>query len=205
MSIKHVAVAGNIGAGKTSLCSLLSEEFGWQVNYESTDDNPYLEDFYENMERWSFNLQIYFLNNRYRQLLDIHRGNQTVIQDRSIYEDAYIFAPNLHQMGLMTKRDFENYFDLFRLMSSQVNAPDLLIYLQAEVPTLVRHIQKRGRDYEANMSLNYLGRLNERYDAWIKGYGEGNLLVIDVNQLDFIDRPSDRRKVVDLVAKSLDL
>lgn len=200
---KHIAIAGNIGAGKTTLCKLLSENFGWDVNYESTEDNPYLADFYEDMNRWSFNLQIYFLNNRYRQVLDIQSGNKTVIQDRSIYEDAYIFAPNLHKMGLMATRDYENYFDLFQLMSSQVNAPDLLIYLKASVPTLVNHIQKRGRDYESSMSLNYLGLLNERYENWIDGYSRGKLLVLDVNALDYSDNPDDRQFVIDEVSKSL--
>lgn len=205
MKPKHIAVAGNIGAGKTSLCELLSHEFGWDVNYESTDDNPYLEDFYDNMERWSFNLQIYFLNNRYRQILDIHKGDKTVIQDRSIYEDAHIFAPNLHQMGLMTARDFKNYFDLFVLMSSQVRPPDLLIYLKADVPTLVNHIQKRGRDYETNMSLNYLKRLNDRYESWIDGYETGNLLVLDVAKLDYINNLEHKKGVVEMVAKALNI
>lgn len=200
---QHIAIAGNIGAGKTTLCKLLSGYFGWDVNYESTDDNPYLADFYEDMNRWSFNLQIYFLNNRYRQVLDIQRGNKTVIQDRSIYEDAYIFAPNLHKMGLMTARDYQNYFDLFQLMSSQVNAPDLLIYLKASVPTLVNHIQKRGRDYESSMSLNYLGLLNERYENWIDGYNRGELLILDVNTLDYSDNPKDRQFVIDQVSRSL--
>lgn len=198
---KHIAVAGNIGAGKTSLCSLLGESFGWEINYESTDDNPYLADFYDDMSRWSFNLQIYFLNNRYRQILEIQQGLKTVIQDRSIYEDAHIFAPNLHQMGLMSSRDFENYFDLFKLMSSQVNAPDLLIYLKASVPTLVNHIQRRGRDYESNMSINYLKHLNERYESWISEYQEGRLLILDVDTLNYVDSAEDR----DFVLKQVDL
>lgn len=202
---KHIAIAGNIGAGKTSLCDLLSKHFGWEVNYESTDDNPYLEDFYNDMERWAFNLQIYFLNNRYRQILNIHKGNQTVVQDRSIYEDAHIFAPNLHQMGLMTARDFTNYFDLFKLMSSQVKAPDLLIYLQASVPTLVDHIQKRGRDYETSMSLDYLHRLNDRYEKWIENYDAGKLLVLDVNKLNYIDRSEDREEVINKISDILGL
>ncbi|MCH2045083.1 MAG: deoxynucleoside kinase [Saprospiraceae bacterium] len=200
---KHIAIAGNIGAGKTSLCDLLSKHFGWEVNYESTDDNPYLEDFYNDMDRWAFNLQIYFLNNRYRQILDIHNGNKTVIQDRSIYEDAHIFAPNLHQMGLMTSRDFKNYFDLFQLMSSQVKAPDLLIYLQANVPTLVDHIQKRGRDYETSMSLDYLHRLNDRYEKWIENYDTGKLLILDVNKLNYIDRLDDREEVINKISNAL--
>ncbi len=202
---KHIAIAGNIGAGKTTLCELLSNHFDWEVNYESTDDNPYLEDFYNDMNRWSFNLQIYFLNNRYRQIVDIQKGDKTVIQDRSIYEDAHIFAPNLHQMGLMPARDFKNYFDLFQLMSSQVNPPDLLIYLKASVPTLVKHIQKRGRDYESTMSLNYLQSLNDKYNEWIDSYSIGNLLVLDVNELDYKDNAEHRQFVVEEVSKKLNL
>lgn len=205
MKPKHIAIAGNIGAGKTTLCELLSNHYGWEVNYESTDDNPYLEDFYNDMSRWSFNLQIYFLNNRYRQILEIQSGSKTVIQDRSIYEDAHIFAPNLHKMGLMATRDFHNYFDLFKLMSSQVNAPDLLIYLKASVPTLVNHIQKRGRDYESTMSLNYLKSLNDKYEDWIENYKEGKLLVLDVNELDYKNNNDHRQFVIDEVSKQLNI
>jgi deoxyadenosine/deoxycytidine kinase len=200
---KHIAVAGNIGAGKTSLCEMLGQHFGWEINYESTDDNPYLADFYTDMSRWSFNLQIYFLNNRYRQILEIQSGHRTVIQDRSIYEDAHIFAPNLHDMGLMSGRDFKNYFDLFLLMSSQVNAPDLLIYLKASIPTLVHHIQRRGRDYEANMSLNYLKHLNDKYENWINGYQHGNLLVLDVDKLNYVDNQADKDFVLERVKEAL--
>ena len=158
----HIAIAGNIGAGKTSLSEKLAQFFDWEVHYESTDDNPYLSDFYHDMHRWSFNLQVYFLHSRYSQILDIQSGSKTVIQDRTIYEDANIFAPNLHDMGLMDGRDFENYSNLFKTMSSQVKAPDLLIYLRASTSTLVKHIQNRGRDYEGSMSIDYLKRLNER-------------------------------------------
>ncbi len=197
--IKHVAIAGNIGAGKTTLCEKLGKHFGWTVHYESTDNNPYLSDFYVDMKRWSFNLQVYFLNNRYRQILDIHKGDITVIQDRTIYEDAYIFAPNLHDMGLMPTRDFNNYFDLFKLMTSQIQPPDLLIYLKADVSTLVSHIQKRGRDYEGSMSLDYLKSLNERYEKWISEYTEGKLLVIDANNIDFLNNPEDFGKIINQV------
>ena len=153
-NVKYVAIAGNIGAGKTTLCTKLGKNFGWDVQYESADDNPYLNDFYGDMQRWSFNLQVYFLNSRYRQILNILQGEKTVIQDRTIYEDAHIFAPNLHDMGLMSTRDFQNYQDLFETMTSQIQPPDLLIYLKASISTLVSHIQTRGRDYEGNMSLD---------------------------------------------------
>jgi len=203
MEIKHVAIAGNIGAGKTTLCEKLGKHFGWEVHYESTDNNPYLSDFYVDMKRWSFNLQVYFLNNRYRQILDIHKGDVTVIQDRTIYEDAYIFAPNLHDMGLMPTRDFYNYFDLFKLMTSQIQPPDLLIYLKADVSTLVSHIQRRGRDYEGSMSLDYLKSLNDRYEQWIAEYDEGKLLVIDANNIDFLNNPEDFGKIITQVDAEL--
>ncbi len=195
-NIKHIAIAGNIGAGKTTLCTQLGKQFHWEVHYESADNNPYLSDFYNDMRRWSFNLQIYFLNSRYQQILKILNGDKTVIQDRTIYEDAYIFAPNLHDMGLMSSRDFQNYFDLFKTMSSQIQPPDLLIYLRASIPTLVAHIQARGRDYEGSMSLDYLKRLNERYENWISGYKEGKLLVINSDDVDFENNPEDLGKIV---------
>jgi len=201
--IKHVAIAGNIGAGKTTLCTQLGKHFGWQIHYESTDNNPYLSDFYNDMKRWSFNLQVYFLNNRYRQIVNIHDGESTVIQDRTIYEDAYIFAPNLHDMGLMSTRDFHNYRDLFELMMSQVKAPDIMIYLKADISTLVSHIQSRGRDYEGSMSLDYLKRLNERYESWINDYTDGNLLIINANEVDFKNNPEDLGKVVNMVQAEL--
>lgn len=184
-SLKHIAVAGNIGAGKTTLTEMLAKHYHWEVQFEDTTTNPYLEDFYDDMHRWSFNLQIYFLNSRYDQVLKIRNGHQTVIQDRTIYEDARIFAPNLYEMGLMSKRDFDNYISLFKLMSSQVQPPDLLIYLKASIPKLVEHIQTRGRDYEGNMSLEYLKKLNERYEEWINNYTNGNLLIIQNDNLDF--------------------
>lgn len=201
--LKHIAVAGNIGAGKTTLSELLSKHYRWEVLYEDTNTNPYLSDFYTDMQRWSFNLQIYFLNSRYRQILDIRNGEKTVIQDRTIYEDANIFAPNLHDMGLMSKRDFDNYVDLFIAMTKQIAAPDLLIFLKASIPTLVDHIHSRGRDYEGNMSLDYLKRLNQRYDDWISNYTEGKLLVINVDNMDFKSNPEDFGKILSLVEAEL--
>ncbi len=199
----HIAIAGNIGAGKTSLSEKLAQFFDWEVHYESTDDNPYLSDFYHDMHRWSFNLQVYFLHSRYSQILDIQSGSKTVIQDRTIYEDANIFAPNLHDMGLMDGRDFENYSNLFKTMSSQVKAPDLLIYLRASTSTLVKHIQNRGRDYEGSMSIDYLKRLNERYESWIGNYKEGNLLIIEVDDLDFVNVPEDLGFITNKVQREL--
>jgi deoxyadenosine/deoxycytidine kinase len=201
--IKHVAIAGNIGAGKTTLTTQLAKHFGWTPHYEETDNNPYLEDFYADMKRWSFNLQVYFLNSRYSQVLDIQRGAKTIIQDRTIYEDANIFAPNLFDMGLMSERDFNNYFSLFELMSSQVNAPDLLIYLKASIPTLVDHITKRGRDYESTMSIDYLRNLNERYDNWINKYTAGKLLIINADEIDFLDKPEDLGIIIEKVTGEL--
>jgi deoxyadenosine/deoxycytidine kinase len=194
--IKHIAVAGNIGAGKTTLSSRLAAHYGWEVHFEDTTQNPYLSDFYHDMKRWSFNLQIYFLNSRYKQILNIRAGDKTVIQDRTIYEDAYIFAPNLHEMGLMSQRDFENYFTLFQVMSSQISPPDLLIYLKASIPTLVAHIHARGRVYEGNMSLDYLKRLNEKYEKWISEYKDGPLLIIHADDVDFEQNAEDLGKVV---------
>lgn len=195
----HIAIAGNIGSGKTTLAGLLSKHYGWEAHYEDVETNPYLNNFYEDMQRWSFNLQIYFLNSRFRQIVDIRNSGKTVIQDRTIYEDAFIFAPNLHAMGLMTTRDFENYSSLFELMSSFIQPPDLLIYLKASVPTLVNQIQKRGRDYENTIRLDYLKRLNERYDEWIDGYKNGKLLVVDVDNNKFQERPSDLGEVINKI------
>ncbi len=187
----HIAIAGNIGAGKTSLTELLSKHYKWEPSFEEVLENPYLEDFYNKMERWSFNLQVYFLNSRFRQILDIRKSGKTTIQDRSIYEDAYIFAPNLHSMGLMSSRDFDNYSSLFNLMEEVVEGPDLLIYLRSSIPNLVKHIHKRGRDYESSISIDYLSKLNDRYEDWITNYNKGKLLIIDVDELDFIDSPED--------------
>ncbi|HRN49365.1 MAG TPA: deoxynucleoside kinase [Niabella sp.] len=200
---KHIAVAGNIGAGKTTLTEMLSKHYKWIPNFEDVDNNPYLMDFYEDMPRWSFNLQIYFLNGRLKQLLDIQNGTETVIQDRTIYEDANIFAPNLHEMGLMSKRDFDNYFDFFQTLKSMVKPPDLLIYLNASVPTLVGQIQKRGREYEENIRLDYLKKLNEFYNKWIGGYKEGPLLIIDVDKNKFAEKEEDFGEIISKVDSQL--
>jgi len=194
----HIAIAGNIGSGKTTLAGMLSKHYIWDAHYEDVDDNPYLNDFYDDMQRWSFNLQVYFLNSRLNQILNIRKSGKTVIQDRTIYEDAYIFAPNLHSMGLMSTRDFENYFTLFNLMTSLIQPPDLLIYLRATVPTLVHQIQQRGRDYENSIRLDYLKRLNERYEAWVGTYNLGKLLIIDVDNLNF---PEVREDLSNIISK----
>lgn len=195
----HIAIAGNIGAGKTTLTKLLAKHYKWEAQLEDVVDNPYLDDFYNQMERWSFNLQVYFLNSRFRQVLQIRESGKDIIQDRTIYEDANIFAPNLHAMGLMTNRDFENYKSLFELMESLVQGPDLLIYLRSSIPNLVSQIHKRGRDYENSISIDYLSRLNERYEAWIHGYKNGKLVVIDVDDLNFVDNPEDLGKVINTI------
>jgi deoxyadenosine/deoxycytidine kinase len=195
----HIAIAGNIGAGKTTLTNLLAKTLKWEPHFEDVDDNPYLNDFYEDMQRWSFNLQIYFLNSRFEQITKIRQSGKTIIQDRTIYEDANIFAPNLHSMGLMTTRDFNNYQSLFNVMSKFVSPPDLLIYLRASVPTLVNQIGKRGRDYENSIRIDYLKRLNERYEAWISTYDLGKLLIIDVDDLNYADNPEDLGKVVNKI------
>jgi len=195
----HIAIAGNIGSGKTTLTRLLSKHYKWEAHFEDVDENPYLNDFYNDMQRWSFNLQIYFLNSRFSPVLDIRKMGKTVVQDRTIYEDAHIFAPNLHAMGLMSSRDFDNYFALFQLMSSLVKPPELLIYLRASVPTLVNQIQKRGRDYENSIRLDYLKRLNERYEAWIAKYDLGKLLIIDVDHLNFGEKNEDLSSIINKI------
>jgi len=198
-TLKHIAVAGNIGAGKTTLTRALAKHYNWEPHFESADNNPYLNDFYNNMQRWSFNLQVYFLHNRFHQILKINSGENTIIQDRTIYEDAHIFAPNLHDMGLMATRDFENYFELFKTMVSLIVPPDLLIYLRASVPTLVSHIQTRGRDYEGSISLDYLKRLNERYENWISNYDGPKLLIVNIDEIDFVNNPNDLEHVINKV------
>ena len=194
----HIAIAGNIGSGKTTLTKVLSKHYGWKAHYEDVEHNPYLQSFYDDMQRWSFNLQVYFLNSRFRQVVEIRRGKKKVIQDRSIYEDAYIFAPNLHDMNLMSTRDFENYSSLFELMSSFIQPPDLLIYLRASVSTLVEQIQKRGREYEESIRLDYLKLLNERYEAWISKYKQGKLLIINVDELD-LSKPEDIGVIIERI------
>ncbi len=194
----HIAIAGNIGSGKTTLTRMLASHYGWIPKYESVDFNPYLSDFYEDMERWSFNLQIYFLNKRFKDVVDIARTDDVIVQDRTIYEDARIFAPNLHDMGLMSTRDFENYSDLFELMMSLVGMPDLLIYLRSSLPNLILQIQKRGREYEQSISIDYLAGLNEKYENWIKGY-KGNLLIVDADKFKFGNRPEDFESVTDMI------
>lgn len=199
----HIAIAGNIGSGKSTLTELLAKHFGWQPHYEDVETNPYLHSFYEDMQRWSFNLQVYFLNSRFRQIVEIRKSGKTVVQDRTIYEDAYIFAPNLHEMGLMDTRDFNNYRSLFELMVSFIQPPDLLVYLRASVPTLVRQIQKRGRPYEESIRLDYLKNLNERYEAWINTYREGKLLIVDVDNLNFAENPEDLAGVIEKITAKL--
>ncbi|MBK6962462.1 MAG: deoxynucleoside kinase [Bacteroidales bacterium] len=195
----HIAIAGNIGSGKTTLSGLLAKHFGWQPHYEDVETNPYLPSFYEDMQRWSFNLQVYFLNSRFRQIIEIRSSGKTVVQDRTIYEDAYIFAPNLHAMNLMTTRDFDNYSSLFELMSTFVKPPDLLIYLRASVPTLVSQIQKRGRDYENSIRIDYLKSLNDRYEAWIGKYNLGKLLIVEVDNINFSEKPEDLAGVIEKI------
>jgi|TARA_B110000914_G_scaffold159163_1_gene140012 deoxyadenosine/deoxycytidine kinase len=199
----HIAIAGNIGSGKTTLTTLLSKHFKWKAQYEDVENNPYLNDFYKDMQRWSFNLQVYFLNSRFRQIVDIKESGDNYIQDRTIYEDAYIFAPNLHSMGLMSSRDFENYKEIFNIMDGFIKGPDLLIYLRASVPKLVEQIQKRGRDYENSIRLDYLTRLNERYEAWIDEYDKGELLIIEVDNIDFSENKNELEDIINKLENRL--
>ena len=199
----HIAIAGNIGAGKTSLTELLAKHYNWEPHYEDVIDNPYLDDFYNHMERWSFNLQVYFLKSRFEQLLSFRENNKTVIQDRTIYEDAHIFAPNLNAMGLMNQRDFNNYKGIFELMESLIQGPDLLIYLRSSIPNLVNKIHKRGREYESSISIDYLSRLNERYEAWISQLRLFKIIIIDVDSLDFVDNKEDLSKVINIIDNKL--
>jgi deoxyadenosine/deoxycytidine kinase len=199
----HIAVAGNIGSGKTTLTELLAKHYRWEAHYENVEENPYLNDFYDDMQRWSFNLQIYFLNSRFNQIQEIRSSGKDVIQDRTIYEDAYIFAPNLHHMGLMTTRDFENYYSLFTLMDSYIPSPDLLIYLRGSVSTLVEQIQQRGREYEEAIRLDYLKRLNERYEAWVNSYDKGKLLIVNIDENNFHESSEDLGAIINDIDREI--
>ena len=199
----HIAIAGNIGSGKTSLAELIAKHYNWEAHYEDVIDNPYLDDFYTHMERWSFNLQVYFLKSRFQQLLAFQNNKKTIVQDRTIYEDAFIFAPNLNAMGLMNQRDFKNYRELFDLMESLIEGPDLLIYLRSSIPNLVNKIHKRGREYENSISIDYLSRLNERYEAWISTYDKNKMVIIDVDDLDFVENKDDLGTVLAEIDKGL--
>jgi deoxynucleoside kinase len=199
----HIAVTGNIGAGKTTLTTMLAKHYGWETQFEDVDHNPYLDDFYQDMSKWSFALQMYFLGSRFRQVKEIRESGKNIIQDRTIYEDAYIFAENLNEMNLLSDRDYSNYTSLFNLMKSFVSAPDLLIYLKADISTLTKQIAKRGREYEAGISIDYLMRLNKKYEAWIDSYKEGKLLIIDVNDLDFVEKKEDFGYILDRIDAEL--
>src|SRR5512133_1653918 len=199
----HIAIGGNIGSGKTSLTELTAKHYGWKAHFENTDDNPYLTEFYDDMQRWAFNLQVSFIKSRFEQILKIHQAKETVVQDRTIYEDACIFAPNLHSMGLLSTRDFENYSSLFRMMSSLVKPPDLLLYLRASVPTLVNQIQKRGREYESSIRIDYLKRLNERYEAWMETYNLGKVLIIEADHYNFPNNRDHLSEVIDKINAEL--
>ena len=199
----HIAIAGNIGSGKTTLTKMLAAHYGWTPKFESVDFNPYLADFYEDMERWSFNLQIYFLNKRFRDIVEISKSKDVTVQDRTIYEDACIFAPNLHDMGLMSSRDFDNYQELFELMISLVRPPDLLIYLRSSIPNIVNNIHKRGREYENSIRIDYLTGLHERYEKWISEYQDGKLLIVDVDRLRFGENVDDFNTVTDMIDAQL--
>lgn len=197
--IKHIAICGNIGSGKTTLTEKLAKHYGWTALFESVDKNPYLRDFYKDMARWAFHLQIYFLNSRFRQVNEIRSNDRTTIQDRTIYEDAYIFASNLHTSGYMSERDFQSYQDIFNSMINMVEPPDLMIYLKADIPKLVKQIEKRGREYEYAIRIDYLKSLNQHYETWISRYNLGQLLIVDVNNLDFIERVEDFSFIVNKI------
>lgn len=199
----HIAISGNIASGKTSLAEKLARHYGWTPLYESVDQNPYLEDFYKDMKRWAFHLQVYFLNSRFNQVKQIKELKGTVVQDRTIYEDAYIFAANLYHSGLITERDYSNYLDLFNSMINLVEPPDLLIYLKADIQKLVAQIQKRGRDYENLMQLEYLKNLNVFYQNWIDQYDLGKLLVVDINKMDFVDNPDDFSSILERIDREI--
>ncbi|UXP31254.1 deoxynucleoside kinase [Reichenbachiella agarivorans] len=201
--IKHIAIAGNIGAGKTTLTKMLAKHYGWEVELEEVDNNPYLEDFYKDMARWSFHLQIYFLNSRFGQVHQIAKKDRPVIQDRTIYEDAYIFAKSLYDQGYFSPRDYENYLALFKSMIKYVKPPDLLIYLRCDIDHLVRNIEKRGREYEKTIRIDYLRELKEHYETWIQNYDEGKLLIIDVNKLNFVDKQEDFAQIVSNLDREL--
>ena len=190
-NLKHIAVSGNIGSGKTTLAEKLAKHYNWSPLYEAVDQNPYLRDFYDDMTRWAFHLQIYFLNSRFNQVRQIRESEKTIIQDRTIYEDAYIFAANLHKSQHITERDYQSYLDIFHSMINFVKPPDLLVYLKADIPKLVQQIQKRNRDFEFNIKLDYLRNLNVHYEEWIGNYKLGKLLIIDVNKLDFVENIED--------------
>lgn len=198
----HIAIAGNIGSGKTTLTTKLAKRYGWTPHFEPVDNNPYLADYYADMSRWAFNLQIYFLNKRFRDVVEIARSTDTIIQDRTIFEDARIFAPNLHEMGMMSDRDFDNYTDLFDLMMSLVALPDLMIYIRSSIPTLVAHIQKRGRDFEKSIRIDYLEGLNRRYEEWIAGY-KGKLMIVDGDHLQFENSEEDFKQITDRIDAEL--
>ena len=198
----HIAIAGNIGSGKTTLTKMLAKRFGWNPRFEPVDNNPYLDDFYADMNRWSFNLQVYFLNKRFKEVVEISKSDNTIIQDRTIFEDACIFAPNLHDIGMMSDRDFANYSDLFDLMISLVDLPDIMIYIRSSIPTLVSHIEKRGRDFEKSIRIDYLTGLNNRYENWIKDY-KGHLIIIDGDNIDFENRPQDFQTITDQIDAEL--
>ena len=198
---KHIAIAGNIGAGKTTLTTLLAKHYGWQPHFEEVENNPYIDDFYQDMQRWSFHMQIFYLNNRFQQILEIRNGEHSVIQDRTIYEDAHIFAPNLHDMGLMNSRDFDTYKNLYQTIKSQIQAPDLLIYLRATIPTLVNQIQKRGRKFEDSIRLDYLKKLNQRYEDWANSYTNHRLLVINVDDCNFAENPEHLGDIINKIER----